>query len=75
MVDDGASREDATMVSELRPEIQIHVLAVGNEVFVEQADLVEQGSAIRRGAATGAEHLERVVELAPIILPNTTISW
>ena len=54
---------------ELGTEAQIPVLAVGDEVLVEEPDVVEHLSAVQGSRSARREDVGGVIELAAVTLP------
>src|SRR5215208_5545409 len=68
MVDDGSWDVVATITGELGAEAQVSILAVGEEVLVEEPDLIEHAPAIERRRRTRPEDVARPIEPATVAL-------
>ena len=68
MVRDRGRHVAAAVPEQARAEAPVDVLHLGEEGLVEQADLLEGGAPVERGAAAGAEHLGGLVVLPAVAL-------
>ena len=62
----GLGRVDAPPAGDARAQAQLGIVAVGEEVLVEAADLVQHSLAVHGGAAVRPEHFLFAVELAAV---------
>src|SRR5687768_4143240 len=69
MVYDGLRYVEAAMPGELGPEAHITVLAIGEEVLVEQSYLLEQRPPVERCRRARPEDEGRLIVLPPVQLP------
>ena len=69
VVGDRARHVRAAAARELRAEAPVDVLEVGEELLVEQPDLVERGAPVRAPPRARAEHAARRVVLAEVASP------
>ena len=65
--------EHAGTPESLRTEPEIDVLEIGEEVFIEESDLLEQGTPVEHGSTRSGEHLLFLIVLPPVRLPSATV--
>ena len=61
--------EHAGTPESLRTEPEIDVLEIGEEVFIEESDLLEQGMSVEHCGTRSGEHLLFLIVLPPVRLP------
>jgi hypothetical protein len=73
MVDDGAGDVDTAITSQLRSPIQVHILAVHEEILIEPSKGPPHTASVGHRAATATEDPLLLVILTMVFLPHTAV--